>query len=156
MSNILPLIIYKNPLLRQKTIEIHTITPNIKILIDDMIETLNDSGGVGLAAPQVNKNIRLIIVKHKDDDLVLLNPEIIKKSWRKNSDEEGCLSLPGVRGIVRRHSKITVQAKNKNFEDVEIIGKGMLARIFQHEIDHLDGVLFVDRAIKITEGGQLL
>lgn len=156
MSNILPLTNYKNPALRQKSVDIKKITPDIEILIGDMIETLNDSDGVGLAAPQINKDIRLIIVKHKDNDLVLLNPEIIKKSWKKNSDEEGCLSLPGVHGIVRRHSKVTVKAKNGNFEDIEITGKGLLARIFQHEIDHLDGILFVDRAHKITEGKDLL
>lgn len=156
MSKILEITKFKNPILRQKSVEIKEITSDIKILIDDMIETLKDSGGVGLAAPQVNKNIRLIIVKHEDDDLVLVNPEIVKKFWRKNSDEEGCLSLPGVHGIVRRHSKIIVKAKNRKFEDIKIVGKRMLARILQHEIDHLDGILFVDRAVKITEGKELL
>lgn len=156
MLKILEITKFKNPILRKKSVDIKEISPDIEILIGDMIETLNDSDGVGLAAPQVNRNIRLIIVKHKDDDLALLNPEIIKKSWKKNDGEEGCLSLPGVNGIVRRHSKVVVKAKNKNFKDVEIVGRGMLARILQHEIDHLDGILFIDKAIKITRGKELL
>ncbi len=156
MSKILEITKFKNPILRQKAVDIKKLSTDIEVLIDDMIETLNDSGGVGLAAPQIDKGVRLIIVKHKDKDLVLLNPEITKKSWKKNSDEEGCLSLPGVNGFVRRHSKVTVKAKNRNFKDVEITGRGLLARIFQHEIDHLNGVLFVDRAHKITEGKDLL
>ncbi|MFH1565431.1 MAG: peptide deformylase [bacterium] len=156
MSKILEITKFKNPILRQKAIDINELSTEVEALIDDMIETLNDSGGVGLAAPQINEGVRLVIIKHKDKDLVLLNPEIIKKSWKKNNDEEGCLSLPGVNGFVRRHSKITVKAKNRKFEDVEITGRGLLARIFQHEIDHLDGILFVDRAHKITEGKELL
>jgi peptide deformylase len=154
--SILQLTKFKDPALRKKSVEIKELTPEIKILIEDMVETLKTADGLGLAAPQVNKNIRLILVSHKDEFLVLINPKIVKKSFRKNTDEEGCLSLPGVFGKVCRYSKVTVKAKNKNFEDVEIVGSGMLARILQHEIDHLDGVLFVDKARKITQGKELL
>jgi peptide deformylase len=157
MSNkTLPITTHPDPILRQKAAEVKQISSDVELLIGDMVNTMKETKGIGLAAPQVGKNIRLIIVNTKDEPVVLINPKICSKSLKKTKDEEGCLSLPGIFGIVRRHHKVKVKAKNRQGEDIEITGKGMLARVLQHEIDHLDGVLFIDKALKITKGLELL
>ncbi len=155
-NNNLPIIIHPDPILRQKAAEISQISPEIGLLIDDMIQTLKEEKGLGLAAPQVGKSIRLIIIAVKDEPLALINPEICQKSWRKNNEEEGCISIPGVFGIVRRANQVLVKAQNRRGEKIEITGKGLLARVLQHEIDHLHGILFIDKTIKITKGKEML
>lgn len=130
--------------------------PKIKSLISDLTETMHEKDGLGIAAPQIGKSIRLIIINTKDGAIAMINPKILKKSWKKNIDEEGCLSVPGVFGLVKRHSVITVSAINKDSKNIHFDAKGLFARVIQHEIDHLDGILFIDKAKKITRGKALL
>lgn len=120
--------------------------------IDELIVTMIDENGVGIAAPQVGAHQRIIIVETSDGNIVpFINPEITSRSVRLVSSVEGCLSVPGVAGIVKRHSTVKVKAKNRLGENVEVKANGLLAIIFQHEIDHLDGILFIDRATKLSK-----
>jgi len=117
-----------------------------------MQETMSEKDGIGLAANQIGILKRIVVIADKEGPLILINPEIIEKSWLKNIMEEGCLSVPGVFGTVKRHKKITVAAINSRGETLKLKAEGMLARVIQHEIDHLDGILFIDKVIKYTEG----
>jgi peptide deformylase len=117
-------------------------------LIEDMSETMKMAEGVGLAAPQVGQNIRLIVVEFPDGPKAFINPVIIKKSWRKVTSEEGCLSVPDKWGLVKRHKTVTVTANDQLGNELKIMARGMLSIVFQHEIDHLDGVLFIDKLCK--------
>jgi len=112
----------------------------------DLIETMLKKEGIGLAAPQIGKNIRLIVVNTKKGPILLFNPKIIQRSWQKEWGEEGCLSVPLVFGDVRRHKKITCVFCNRAGAKDKIKASGLLARVIQHEIDHLDGILFIDKA----------
>jgi len=125
--------------------------PDCQQLIGDMIETMRLSDGIGLAAPQVGKNLRIIIVLDGDKPLVFINPKLYRKSWRKVETEEGCLSIPGVWGKVKRHYAVSVTGLNQKGEKVRLRARGLLAVVFQHEVDHLDGVLFIDKAKKLNE-----
>jgi peptide deformylase len=141
-----------NPVLRQRAKKLKKIEPSTQKLIDDMIETMLDAPGVGLAAPQVGVSLRVIVVEiPKDDDdsragtkLQLINPEILK-SEGEQIGEEGCLSIPGYVGIVKRFEHVTVKGLNRKGKEVKIKAEGYLARVLQHEVDHLDGILFTDR-----------
>jgi peptide deformylase len=114
---------------------------------------------VGLAAPQIGESLRLVVVEYTEDEdenakpkkYVLINPEIVKRSEETVTDLEGCLSLPGLVGSVERHQSVTVKAKNRFGKPLKIEAEEWLARIFQHEIDHLDGVLYIDRAEEVFE-----
>ena len=134
-----------NPILRQKAKKVKEITAEIKQLVLDMIETLEANNGLGLAAPQVGQLFQIIIAKPETNKeaLVLINPQIKKTSRKKEIMAEGCLSLPDISVSVERAVKITVQALTLNGQPVEIKAKGLLARIIQHEIDHLSGILIV-------------
>lgn len=138
-----------NPILRQKAKKVKEINPKIKGLISDMIETLEANEGAGLAAPQVSQLLQIIIAKPEanKEALVLINPQIKKLSRKKEVMEEGCLSLPDISIPVERPNKITVQGLALNGQSVKIKAKGLLARIIQHEIDHLSGVLIVDKGL---------
>jgi len=139
---------YKDPILRKKGSKIKKVDEEIKKIIVDMVQTMKKDGGIGLAAPQVGISKRIIVV---DTDLkgqrilALVNPEIIEKSKEKDKDEEGCLSFPGIFLEIKRSKKVKVKALDINGEKVELTADGLLARVFQHEIDHLDGILFIDR-----------
>ncbi len=129
-------------------------------LAADMCATMEQANGVGLAAVQVNQPVRLAVI-HRDaakarEHLALVNPRITWRSWRTSVDEEGCLSIPGVYGIVRRPATIECSYVTLAGERAVVKARGLLARIIQHEVDHLDGVLFVDRAESIREGAELL
>ncbi|MFA5029521.1 MAG: peptide deformylase [Patescibacteria group bacterium] len=140
-----------NPILRQKSVLVADFTnEEVQKLVPEMAETMLKKDGLGLAAPQIGKNIRLIVVSHKDGVLALFNPKIIKKSWFKEWGEEGCLSLPDKYGEVKRHKNITVKFDDTTGKSECLEAKGLLARVIQHEIDHLDGVLFIDKARKIV------
>ena len=148
--SVLPIVIYPNKILRQKTQKIKNPKDSAtRELILDMIETLEKNNGLGLAAPQVGSSVRLCVVKSsynpKSKIFVLINPRIKFKSWKKEIGEEGCLSFPGKFIPVKRHKKIKVKAQDKNGKEMIIKAEGLLARAFQHEIDHLDGVLFIDK-----------
>ncbi len=133
--------------LRRISREVKEITPHILTLLDDMKETLLIEDGGGLAAPQVGVLRRIAVVSYEDKYYELINPKILKESGEV-SGEEGCLSVPGVWGLVPRPEKIKVSYMDRSAQMNEIEISGMLARIFCHEIDHLDGILFVD---KMTE-----
>jgi peptide deformylase len=137
-----------DPVLRDKAAPVDRLTDEIRSLIDDMFDTMYAEDGVGLAAPQVGVALRVIVVDPRDDEstpLALVNPEIIEFSEDLDRAEEGCLSIPGLREIVERPWAVRVRALSRDGEPLEFEAEGFLARILQHEVDHLDGVLFLDR-----------
>ena len=150
---ILDIVQIGDPVLRRKAHKITQIDRDIRLLAEDMVETLHDSGGVGLAAPQIGESIRMIVVEYPEDDSVedspmktykVINPEIIWRSEETQCGREGCLSLPGRAGIVTRPKKVRVRAQNRKGEWFELEGEDLLARAICHELDHLDGVLYID------------
>lgn len=143
-----------NPILRKKAEPVLRITKEIKDLVDFMINELNQTKGIGLAAPQIGKSLRLILCKENggnDKIHVFINPVIKKQSKETNVIEEGCLSLPGLVGIVERPETIVIEAKNEFGKKVKMKLTNLLARVFQHEYDHLEGILYIDRASKIIK-----
>ena len=155
------IVVIEHSVLRRKAKKIVKITAEHRKLIEDMIETMRDAPGVGLAAPQVGVSERLIVVEWADEPedeeedapprkkklFVVLNPEIVWASEEQVQGTEGCLSVPGWVGDVMRHEAITVRGLNRNGDKIKIEADGWLARIFQHEIDHLEGVLYTDRLV---------
>ena len=140
--------IYKlgEEVLREKAAPIEKVTDEIKTLIGDMFETMVEANGVGLAAPQVGKKLRLFVAVADDDvKRVFINPQIVSTSEEVGDYEEGCLSIPGVYETIRRPVRVTVQALDENGKPFTLEADGLLARIIQHETDHLDGILFIDR-----------
>lgn len=136
---------YGEPILREKALPVEEVTPEILNLIKDMAETMYTASGVGLAASQVGVPKRIILVDGEEDGLiVLINPMIIK-SEGEVVEEEGCLSVPDIYSQVKRSFKVTIKALNENGDPIEITKEDLIARALQHEIDHLDGVLFIDR-----------
>ena len=135
-------------ILRKKSRPVTEITPRIRQLVEDMAETLIDANGAGLAAPQVGILRRIVLVDTGDEILTLINPEIIAAEGEQE-EMEGCLSVPDVWGITHRPAKVTVRAMNLAGEIYEKTGEGLLARAFCHELDHLEGTLFVDNAVHI-------
>ncbi len=152
---LLPIVTVPNKILRTKTQDINPaeiLTADFQKLISDMGETMQAADGIGLAAVQVGLNRRLCVVSTQDGIVAFINPKITKHSFRKVTMEEGCLSIPGVFGTVRRPKRIRVTALSAKGEQMDITAEGMFARILQHEIDHLDGILFTDTVITITKG----
>ena len=141
----LKIITKENPILRNKSKEIDQITPEIEQLIFDMEKTLKKAKGLGLAAPQVGHNIRLCIVNTEKGYLTLINPKITWKSIRKEVEEEGCLSIPDTYGNVKRSKVVYVKAQDKTGNPLSFRAEGLFARVIQHELDHLDGVLIIDK-----------
>ena len=123
--------------------EVTKITFRTKVLINDMLDTMYEALGVGLAAPQVGVLKRIVVIDVGEGPIVLINPEIIETSGEQ-SGEEGCLSVPGKSGMVTRPNYVKVRALNEDMEEIELEGEGLLARAFCHEIDHLDGKMYVD------------
>lgn len=145
---VLKLSIYPDPVLAQAAKEVTEITEVEKKLIEDMIETMYISQGVGLAAPQVGVSKRIIVCSpeaKRGSEYVFINPEIISVKGEER-DHEGCLSLPGAAGNIKRAKKVTFRAKDRNMKPVEMTVTGLFARIIQHELDHLDGHIILDRA----------
>ena len=136
---------YGEEVLREKSLPVKEITPEILNLIRDMAETMYATSGVGLAAPQVGVPKRIIIIDGQEDGLIVLINPIIVESEGEVIEEEGCLSVPEAYSKVRRSSKVTVKALNENGESIEITKEGLMARALQHELDHLEGILFIDR-----------
>ncbi len=140
---------YPEPVLKQRAQEITDINGNLQELIDNMVETMYAAPGIGLAANQVGELKRVIVVditagKEKGNLIVLVNPEIAEAEGKTDS-EEGCLSVPKYTSIIKRAKKVLVKGLDRDGNPVEIEAEGLLARAFQHEIDHLEGVLFIDR-----------
>ncbi|MCQ2593012.1 MAG: peptide deformylase [Treponema sp.] len=136
-------------ILREKAQPVQEVNDEIRQLVNDMFDTMIEAEGVGLAGPQVGKNLRLFVLI-ADDDVrrVFINPQIIKTSEELSDYDEGCLSIPQVYETIRRPVRVTVQALNENGRPFTLEADGLLARIIQHENDHLDGVLFIDRGDK--------
>ena len=149
----LEIIKHPNKILRQKSkpIDIDKIK-ELQDLIKEMTETMFEKDGAGLAAPQIGKNIRLVIINQNDQAVVMINPEITKKSWAREVDQEGCLSVVNDKNEiyylpVSRHKKVNCQYFNEAGEKKKIKAENLLARVLQHEIDHLDGILFIDKTV---------
>ncbi len=167
---ILKIIPPANPVLRQKAKKVKALTPKIQTLIDNMFETMYDSYGVGLAAPQVAQPLRMFVAYLAEDplvedgieaepapgigqELVMINPEIIHNSDVMALGNEGCLSIPGYQGTVERPDGITIKYLDRKGNKQRLTTHGWMARVLQHEYDHLDGVLFIDKALEIWELG---
>ncbi len=143
----------ENPILRRKAKKISKITPELRALADDMVETMRQAPGIGLAAPQVAQSVRLLVAELEESQeqpgsgklYVVFNPEYVYKSDEKVDGVEGCLSIPGWAGEVSRHHKVVIKGLDRHGKRIRVEAEGLLARVFQHEIDHLDGVLFTDR-----------
>jgi len=144
-----------DPILRCPTSDVSAsriASRDVTGLIRDMTDSLADENGLGIAAPQVGSSMRIAIINGEHGPFPIINPRIIKRSIRTETDEEGCLSIPGVFGLVRRARSVTVTYLDVTGATRQEKASGLLARVFQHEIDHLDGVLFIDRMKKITKG----
>ena len=155
-----------DPVLRRKARPVTNFDKNLQTLIDDMIETMRDAPGVGLAAPQVGVSERVIVVEYAEPEegeegeeprevepklYVMVNPEIVKASPETEIGVEGCLSIPALVGEVERTYEVRIKGLNRRGQPMKVKAEGWLARIFQHEIDHINGVLFIDRATKIWQ-----
>ncbi|HPZ53344.1 MAG TPA: peptide deformylase [Clostridia bacterium] len=139
-----------DPVLRVKCKKVNEISPRIKRLIDDMFDTMYDLNGVGLAAPQIGIVRRIVVIDdYNGAKYALINPYIVSEIGEQES-REGCLSIPGYYGYVKRPAKIHVKALNENGEEIEIKATGMLANILSHELDHLDGILYKDKAYEFA------
>lgn len=141
---------YGDDILRKKSKVVDEINPRILLLIKDMKDTMYNSKGLGLAGPQVGILKRIIVIDVGNGPMALINPEILETKG-SNVSNEGCLSIPGVQKSVERPNKVVVKALDENGEITVIDGDGLLARALCHEIDHLDGILFVDKAIDDEE-----
>lgn len=160
---ILDIVSVPDPVLRRKARKVTDFGKDFQMLVTNMIDTMRDAPGVGLAAPQVAVSQRLVVIEYAEDEddeneetetatkklYVLVNPEIVERSEEMVLGVEGCLSVPDLVGEVERHEKITVKALNRHGSPVKIKAEGWLARIFQHEIDHLEGILYTDRTDKV-------
>lgn len=153
MPKKLDILIHPNPILRKKSQELQKeelLKKEIKELLLDMEETMKVKDGAGLAAPQIGKNLRIVVISHEKKTIFLINPVITKKSWARKTEEEGCLSVVNSKGEivyaqVSRHKRVTCNYLDENGNKKTITGEDLLARVIQHEIDHLDGILFIDR-----------
>ncbi|MGH7314078.1 MAG: peptide deformylase [Candidatus Rokuibacteriota bacterium] len=142
---------YGDPILRRRASEVGEITPDIRKIVDDMVETMYDEVGIGLAAPQIGISLRLIVIADDATRQVrpLVNPVIVDRDGERTA-EEGCLSIPGIFAPVSRAVWVRLAARDLDGPPVTIEGRDLLARVLQHEIDHLDGVLFIDRLDPMT------
>ncbi len=157
--SIRPIVTVPDPVLREKAKPVRQITPEIQNLIDDMIETMRQAPGVGLAAPQVGVGMQVMVVEYAEGSenadadaepkpkklYTLVNPKISRHSKETELGKEGCLSIPDYMGEVERYGTVTVKSLDRHGKSFKLKARGWLARIFQHEIDHLNGVLFIDR-----------
>jgi len=156
---VLPIVTVPDPVLRRKAHKITEFDKSFQKIVDDMIDTLRDAPGVGLAAPQVGLAERLIVVEYGDDDdetvpkrlYIVANPEIVSASEEMVDGLEGCLSVPGLVGTVSRHQTVVVKGLNRFGKPTRIKVSDWMARIFQHEIDHLNGILFTDLTDKVWQ-----
>ncbi|HEX5429790.1 MAG TPA: peptide deformylase [Patescibacteria group bacterium] len=144
-----------DPILTKKTSTVKKIDEAILDLAAEMLVTCRKANGIGLAAPQIGKSLRLCIINLEHINVppfALVNPEIVRSSFKKVEMEEGCLSIPGVFGMVKRPSTVTVRAATLEGKEIKFRAGGLMSRVIQHEIDHLDGILFTSKIIKQTAG----
>lgn len=141
---ILSLTMMDNPVLHQKAKRVRKIGGSIQKLVDDMIETMHHIGGAGLAAPQVGVSLQVVVIELPGEDVItLINPEVVK-SWGERDVTEGCLSLPGYRGEIKRSESVTVKGRDRYGKQIRLKADGLLAQALEHEIDHINGVVYVD------------
>lgn len=151
------IVVNPHEVLRRKAHKVTSFDKDLETLINDMVETMRAAPGVGLAAPQVGVSQRVIVVEYSEDPdkrpklYAVVNPEIIKPSDETEVGIEACLSIPGLVGEVERNIEITVKAQNRMGKPIKFKASGWMARIFQHEIDHLDGILYPDRATRVWQ-----
>ena len=141
-----------DPVLKKQCQAVEKVTGKIKKLLDDMAETMNAADGVGLAAPQVGVELRIVVIDVGEGLIELINPVLLEKEGCQKG-LEGCLSVPGVFGQVERYEKVVVEGLNRSGRKIRVTGSGLLARALQHEMDHLDGVLFVEKANSLQKEG---
>lgn len=141
--------VYPNDILKQKTKTVKEINKEIRHLINEMKRIMKKSGGVGLAANQIGVNLSIFIAEDKNRILTFINPKIIKLEGEKVTLEEGCLSLPNIWGYIKRYPEVTIEYLDIWGKKKKLKAKGLLAQIIQHEIDHLEGVLFAEKAEKL-------
>jgi len=133
-----------DPVLRQKARRVPRIDSSIQQLIDDMVETMQQTKGVGLAAPQVGVSLRVVVLqKPGEEPIAIINPEIVKRAGEQEVTE-GCLSIPGYAGEIKRSVSVTVKGRNRQGKTIRIKATGLMAQVLEHEIDHLDGLLYID------------
>lgn len=140
--------LWGSEILRRKAAEIRQVDDELRTLIDDMFETMYHAEGVGLAAPQIGISQRAIVVDVHDEvtqPFALINPRLVEASTEREKGEEGCLSIPGLTAVVERAARVVVEGLDRDGKFLRVEGTGLLGRCLQHEIDHLDGVLFVDK-----------
>lgn len=144
-----------DPTLRKVCRPVEVVTPRIRTLLDDMIETMRAANGCGLAAPQVGVLRRIVVVECEEGKVIeLINPRIIARAGNQQ-ELEGCLSVPGRWGITDRPRHVTVRALDRNGNEFDVSGSDLLARAFCHELDHLEGVLFTDKAIRMVDPDEM-
>ncbi len=154
MAKRLPIISLPNPILRKKAALVRAeeiTTPAFQELLEDMTTTMFEADGVGLAAVQVAVPKQVTVISTKDGPLALINPVVTRMVKKTERGEEGCLSVPGVWGVVDRSVEVDVEALGRDGKPMKFTAKGFFARVVQHETDHLNGILFVDRAIEVHE-----
>jgi len=152
-----PILQGSEPVLRQKAKKVRAFGPSLQALIDDLVETMHAVPGIGLAAPQIGVSLRVAVIelpkgeegeenqdRYRGKLIVMCNPEMVK-SWGEEEAQEGCLSLPEYVGEVKRAARVIVKARNRRGKEIRLRAEGLMARVLQHEIDHLNGNLFVDR-----------
>ncbi len=133
-----------DPVLKRKAKRVSSLDGSIQRLIDDMLETMPQVGGVGLAAPQIGVSLRVIVLQMPDEEpIAIINPEIVKRSGEREVSE-GCLSVPGYTGEIKRSESVTVKGQDRQGKTIRLKATGLMAQALQHELDHLDGVLYVD------------
>lgn len=157
MQDTFPIVTIPTPSLRERSVELSVeeiTTPEFQAYLDKLVRTMFVEDGVGIASPQVGRNIRAIVVNTGARPECYMNPVLTKTSEAMVESEEGCLSVPKQYGIVPRHKKVTVEAINRHGKRVVMDLKGFPAIVFQHEIDHLDGILFIDKATKMIKGSN--
>jgi peptide deformylase len=146
---VIPIRTLPDPVLRQKAKKVSGVDPSVRKLIANMIETMYETNGIGLAAPQIGVSLRIAVICLPEEDaqeIVLINPEIIKKTGEREI-EERCLSVPGYLGMVKRAVSVTAKGRDENFKEIRIKADGLLAQALEHEIEHLQGVLYVDHLV---------
>ena len=144
----------EDPVLRKKAKNVEKIYPLLLHTMEDMLETMYESVGVGLAGPQIGISKRTVVIDIGEGPVKLINPKIISKEGSQIG-LEGCLSIPGIYGDVDRAEKVTLKAQNEKGEIIKIEAEGFMARVIQHELDHLDGVLFIDKATNIRKAEEI-
>jgi len=141
---IIPIRVLPDPILRQKSKRVRVVDGSVQRLIGDMLETMHSTGGVGLAAPQLGTPLRVIVIGiPEQEDIVLINPEVVRRTGERLVDE-GCLSVPGYIGQIKRAELVRVKGRDQNGKEIRIKANELLAQVLEHEIDHLNGVLYID------------